>query len=86
MSRTVRTMLIYLVVITVGVTIINSFVSTATAPGEMTLDALQENVRGGLITSVVIKQQSNVVTGSVIEQPFPRVMKATSQRCCSIVG
>ena len=63
MSRTVRTMLIYLVVITVGVTIINSFVSTATAPGEMTLDALQENVRGGLITSVVIKQQSNVVTG-----------------------
>jgi len=62
-SRTVRTMLIYLVVITVGVTIINSFVSTATAPGEMTLDALQENVRGGLITSVVIKQQSNVVTG-----------------------
>jgi len=56
-------MLIYLVVITVGVPIINSFVSTATAPGEMTLDALQENVRGGLITSVVIKQQSNVVTG-----------------------
>ena len=56
-------MLIYLVVITVGVTIINSFVSTTTAPGEMTLDELQDNVRGGLITSVVIKQQSNVVTG-----------------------
>ena len=56
-------MLVYLVVITVGVTIINSFVSTTTAPGEMTLDELQDNVRGGLITSVVIKQQSNVVTG-----------------------
>ena len=63
MSRTVRTMLVYLIVITVGVTIINSFVSTATAPEEMTLDELQENVRGGLITSIVIKQQSNVVTG-----------------------
>jgi cell division protease FtsH len=56
-------MLVYLIVITVGVTIINSFVSTATAPDEMTLDQLQENVRGGLITAVVIKQQSNVVTG-----------------------
>jgi len=63
LSRTVRTMLVYLIVITVGVTIINSFVSTATAPEEMTLDELQENVRGGLITSIVIKQQSNVVTG-----------------------
>jgi len=62
-SRTVRTMLIYLIVITVGVTLVNSFVSTATAPTAMSLDQLQANVRGGLITSVVIKQESNVVEG-----------------------
>ena len=56
-------MLIYLIVITVGVTLVNSFVSTATAPTSMSLDQLQANVRGGLITSVVIKQESNVVEG-----------------------
>lgn len=63
MSRTVRTMLVYLIVITVGVTIVNTFVSTATAPTEMSLDELQANVRGGIITAVVIKQKSNVVEG-----------------------
>ena len=65
MSRTVRTMLVYLIVITVGVTIVNAFVSSATAPTEMSLDQLQANVRGGLVTSVVIKQQSNVVEGEL---------------------
>ncbi len=63
MNRTVRTMLVYLIVITVGVAIVNSFVSTATAPTEMSLDQLQANVRGGLITAVVIKQESNIVEG-----------------------
>jgi cell division protease FtsH len=56
-------MLVYLIVITVGISLVNTFVSSATAPDEMTLDVLQSNVRGGLITSVVIKQQSNIVTG-----------------------
>ncbi len=65
MSRTVRTMLVYLVVITVGVTIVNSFVSSATAPSDLSLDQLQANVRGGLITEVVIKQQSNIVEGEI---------------------
>jgi len=58
-------MLVYLIVITVGVTIVNAFVSSATAPTEMSLDQLQANVRGGLVTSVVIKQQSNVVEGEL---------------------
>ncbi len=65
MSRTVRTMLVYLIVITVGVTIVNAFLSTATAPTDLSLDQLQANVRGGLITTVVIKQKSNVVEGEI---------------------
>ena len=65
MSRTVRTMLVYLIVITVGVTIVNAFLGTGSAPTDLSLDQLQANVRGGLITSVVIKQQSNVVEGEL---------------------
>ncbi|MEE9206280.1 MAG: ATP-dependent zinc metalloprotease FtsH, partial [Acidimicrobiia bacterium] len=49
----------------VGVTIVNAFLSTATAPTELSLDQLQANVRGGLITTVVIKQKSNVVEGEI---------------------
>jgi len=64
-SRTVRTMLVYLIVITVGVSLVNAFLSTATAPTDLSLDQLQANVRGGLITTVVIKQQSNVVEGEI---------------------
>ncbi len=67
MNRTVRTMLVYLIVITVGITLVNTFVSSATAPTEMTLDELQENVRGGRVSSVVIKQQSNVIEGEVTD-------------------
>ncbi len=67
MNRTVRTMLIYLIVITVGVTLVNAFVNNATAPTEMSLDELQENVRAGRITSVVIKQKSNVVEGELTD-------------------
>ena len=65
MNRTVRTMLVYLIVITVGVTILNSFLNTATAPTELSLDELQSNARGGQITAVVIKQQSNIVEGEI---------------------
>jgi len=64
-SRTVRTMLVYLIVITVGVTLVNTLLSTATASTDLSLDQLQANVRGGLITSVVIKQESNVVEGEL---------------------
>jgi len=64
-SRTVRTMLVYLIVITVGVTLVNTFVSSAGAPDDMTLDELQENVRAGRITEVVLKQESNVVEGEI---------------------
>ncbi|MCH7584739.1 MAG: ATP-dependent zinc metalloprotease FtsH [Acidobacteria bacterium] len=58
-------MLVYLIVITVGVTIVNAFLGTASSPTDLSLDQLQANVRGGLITSVVIKQQSNVVEGEL---------------------
>jgi len=72
-------MLVYLIVITVGVTIINTFVRSPAAPTDMSLDQLQANVRGGLITEVVIKQESNIVEGefndggstSSFESTFP---------------
>jgi len=66
-SRTVRTMLVYLIVITVGVMLVNTFVGSATAPDDLTLDELQENVRSGRITAVVIKQESNVIEGEITD-------------------
>jgi len=70
-------MLIYLVVITVGVTLVNALVSTATAPTDLSLDQLQANVRGGQITQVVIKQQSNVVEGEVTDGSGTRSFETT---------
>jgi cell division protease FtsH len=66
-SRTVRTMLVYLLVITVGITIVNAFVGSTTSPEDVTLNELQDDARGGLIDSVVIKQKSNVVEGTRID-------------------
>jgi cell division protease FtsH len=60
-------MLVYLIVITVGVMLVNTFVSSTTAPDEITLDELQENVRSGRITVVVLKQKSNMVEGELTD-------------------
>ena len=62
-SRMARTVLIYLVVITVAIMAVNSFVGTATAPEEIPLDRLEELVAAGQVESVVIKEKSNVVEG-----------------------
>jgi cell division protease FtsH len=58
-------MLVYLLVITVGVTLVNTFVTSASAPAELSLSELQNDVRGGRVESVVIKQQSNLVVGEL---------------------
>ncbi len=71
MSRTVRTVLIYLVVITVAITAVNAFVSSATAPEKLGLDQLQGRIASGQVESVVIKQQSNVVEGELIPGALP---------------
>jgi len=65
-SRTVRTVLIYLLVITVAITLVNTFVSSATAPTELTLDEFQDKVTSGQVEAVVIKQKSNVVEGELV--------------------
>ena len=63
MSRTVRTVLVYLLVVTVAIMLVNAFVSSATAPEEFTLDEFTNRVAAGEVESVVIKQKSNVVEG-----------------------
>jgi cell division protease FtsH len=63
-SKTVRTVLVYLVVATVAIMLVNTFVSSATAPEEITLDQFQAQLAAGQIESVTIKQKSNVITGS----------------------
>jgi cell division protease FtsH len=65
-SRTVRTVLIYIVVITIAITAVNAFVSSATAPANLTLDELEGRIQSGQVESVTIKQQSNVVEGELV--------------------
>jgi cell division protease FtsH len=66
-SRTVRTVLIYLVVVTAAIMLVNTFVSSATAPEDLTLDDLQDALGSGQVSSVVIKQKSNVVDGELTD-------------------
>jgi len=66
-SRTFRTVLIYVIVIVVAVMAVNAFVSSATAPESLTLDELERRVSVGEIESVTIKQKSNVVQGTLLE-------------------
>ena len=66
MSRTARTVLVYLIVITVAIMAVNAFVSSQTAPAELPLSELTTSVEGGQVASVTIKQKSNVVEGELI--------------------
>ena len=68
MSRTVKTVLAYLVVVTVAIMIVNAFVSTSSAPELLTLDEFQTALDDGDIANVVIKQKSNVLTGEFTEE------------------
>ena len=67
MSKTVRTVLVYLVVVTVAIMLVNTFVTSATAPQELTLDEFQTQLASGDMASVTIKQKSNVIVGAYTE-------------------
>ncbi|WKZ83587.1 MAG: ATP-dependent zinc metalloprotease FtsH [Acidimicrobiia bacterium] len=67
MSRTVRTALVYLLVITVAIMLVNTFVSSATAPEELSLDQFTSKVVSGEVAEVVIKQKSNVAEGTLTD-------------------
>jgi cell division protease FtsH len=66
-SKTVRTVLVYLVVVTVAIMLVNTFVTSATAPQELTLDEFQTQLASGDMASVTIKQKSNVIVGAYTE-------------------
>ncbi|MDP2624251.1 MAG: ATP-dependent zinc metalloprotease FtsH [Actinomycetota bacterium] len=67
MSKTVRTVLVYLVVVTVAIMLVNTFVTSAVAPAELTLDEFQTQLASGDMASVTIKQKSNIIVGSYTE-------------------
>ena len=66
MNRTVRTVLVYAIVIVVAIMAVNAFVGSATAPEEITLNDLEDRIAAGQVESVVIKQKSNVIEGQMV--------------------
>jgi len=83
LSRTVRTVLIYVIVILVAVMAVNAFVSSATAPETLSLDELQAELAAGRVESVVIKQESNVVEGDLTDDSgqIARFQTSYSEGC-----
>jgi hypothetical protein len=71
MSRTVRTALIYVVIVITGIMVVNAFWSGATAPTDVSLDDLQKRLTAGEVVSVVINQKSNVVEGQLTPGSLP---------------
>ena len=65
MSRTFRTVLIYLIVIVVAVLAVNAFVSSATAPEPLTLDALEAAIDNGDVEKVTVKAESNIIVATL---------------------
>jgi cell division protease FtsH len=66
-KRTFRTLLVYMIVVTVAITLVNAFVGSATAPEDITLDRFQSHLNAGDIVSVTIRQRSNTVEGEFTE-------------------
>jgi cell division protease FtsH len=66
-NRTFRTILVYMIVVTMAIMLVNTFLGSATAPDELTLDELHAELAEGTIESVVVKQRSNVVEGVFTE-------------------
>ncbi len=63
MSRTARSILVYVAVIVVVVMVVNAFVSRATDPRELTLNELESAIAEGSVAEVTVKQKSNTVVG-----------------------
>ena len=66
MSRTARTILVYVAVIAIVVMIVNAFVSSATEAEELTFTDFQERLAAGAIAEVTIKEKSNKLEGELI--------------------
>jgi cell division protease FtsH len=62
-SRTARTILIYVAVIAVVVMVVNAFVSSSSSTNELSLTELEQKIAAGEVASVTIKQKSNTVDG-----------------------
>jgi len=62
-SRTARTILIYVAVIATVVVVVNAFVTTSGEGTELTLTDLERSIAAGEVDSVVLKQKSNTVEG-----------------------
>ncbi|MFH1104978.1 MAG: ATP-dependent zinc metalloprotease FtsH [Actinomycetota bacterium] len=67
LSRTVKNVLVYLVIVTVAIMLVNAFVSTSSAPQMLSLDEFQNELDAGNVADVVIMQKSNVLTGTFTE-------------------
>ncbi len=63
MSRTARSILVYVAVIVVVVMVVNAFVSRATDPRELTLNDFEAAIAEGSVAEVTVKQKSNTVVG-----------------------
>jgi cell division protease FtsH len=70
-SRTARTILIYLAVAFLIVMAVNVFVGGATAPDQLTLNEFEEKLRDGQIERVTVKQQSNLIEGEFTSAGVP---------------
>jgi cell division protease FtsH len=66
-NRTFRTVMVYMVVVTVAIMLVNTFVGSAAAPDELTLNEFHTRLSDGDVESVVIKQRSNVIEGEFTE-------------------
>ncbi len=63
MSRTARSILVYVAVIVVVVMVVNTFVSSATDPRELDLTEFEAAIADGAIAEVTIKEKSNRIEG-----------------------
>ena len=66
MSRTARTVFVYIAVLLLVVMAVNAFVGTATEPAEVSLRDFEEHLAAGQVESVVMKQKSDILVGEFV--------------------
>ncbi len=71
MSRTAKTVLIYVAVIAVLIVVVNAFVNSAAEEQELTLTELEAQIAAGNIAEVTIKQKSDEVVGTFTSEGIP---------------
>ncbi|MEX1279739.1 MAG: ATP-dependent zinc metalloprotease FtsH [Acidimicrobiia bacterium] len=63
MNRTVRTIIVYALILVVVVFALQTVFQTSTAPNEITLDAFMERLEGGEFEAVRIRSEADIVEG-----------------------